>query len=250
MIARPSACTGRASIASLPTSAGKTITIIGQGWLRRGRGPGLLTVNGVDGVSYQEDDYRQEEYEGALREEDLLEFEVSRLQSYYRTHDDLLSPPRNSLERARKLLEIDETASFVFGVTTFEIIIRAVLLRPMLFGLVHQSNAEIVSKLLLDQSGMLRHTKLLTDILRQHGDFDLETYKRHGSSALLLKEVEDFYNRRNGVVHRGEHVGQNEATVAIAIGRDLLEHVVPIVLRAIGLKVRPDGRIDLDRGDM
>jgi hypothetical protein len=207
-------------------------------------------VNGVGGVSYQEDDYRQEVYEGALREEALLEFEVSRLQSYYRSHDDLLSPPRSSLERARKLLGIDETASFVFGVTTFEIIIRAVLLRPMLFGLVHESNAEIISKLLLDQTGILRHRELLTDILLQHGDFDLATYKRHGSITPLLKEVKDLADRRNGVVHKGEHVGQNEATMAIAIGHDLLEHVVPIVLRAIGLKVRPDGRIDFDRGDM
>lgn len=194
-------------------------------------------------MSYDEDYYRWDQAQVELRDEAIHEFQVDRLQSYYLEHDNLLNAPRSSLDRASRLAQIDVTASLVFGVAAIEIVIRAVLLRPMLFGLIHESNAEIISKLLVDQSGTLRHRQLLTDILREHGNFDLETYRRAGSTTPVLREVEALVSRRNTVLHRGETAAQNEAALAVAIGTDLLDHVVPSVLRTLGLKVRTDGRI-------
>lgn len=72
-----------------------------------------------------------------IREEAIAEFAIGRLQSYYRDHQDIRIPPLRSLEKAKSLLQHDPSASLVFAIAASEVCIKNLILRPIVYGLVH-----------------------------------------------------------------------------------------------------------------
>jgi hypothetical protein len=191
-------------------------------------------------VTTTEEDARWDEFVGQLQQD----FELERLQSYYLTHcDDLLDPPREALKRAKSLLSVDPTASFVFAVSAVEILVRCVLLRRMLLGLVHEQIADIISGKLLEQTGALRHQDLLATMLSEFAKFDIRKYTRKGARKKLLEELKAIQVVRNEVIHSASTTSKREADFAICIAEDLVSEVVPRVLEAIRLQILPDGKI-------
>src|ERR1039458_3061309 len=80
---------------------------------------------------HDEELYRQH-YEDAVKE-----FTAERLQSYYITHPTLAEPANGILRDAQSLTQSNRRAALVFAVIAIELAIKTVLLKPIVFGLVH-----------------------------------------------------------------------------------------------------------------
>jgi len=82
---------------------------------------------------------------------------------------------------------------------------------------------------------MGRFEDLLTKILAHYAGVDLKTFTRTGSAKPLWKEIEAMQKVRNGVVHRGERVPEETASLAIAVASALLDIILPQVLAKLEL---------------
>jgi hypothetical protein len=131
-------------------------------------------------------------------------------------------------------------AALVFGATSIELVIKNVLLRPLISGLVHiEDLALLVVEQSTNQTGMDRFQKLLAGIVSEFSSFELSTLKRPSSSQTLWQEIKTVQEARNGVVHRGETVEDGMATRSIEIAETLLNVIFPAVLSKLDLHTHP-----------
>ena len=155
--------------------------------------------------------YRQQIYDDAVKQ-----FTEERLQSYYLTNPRLAEPALDALIDAQSLLSTQPLAALVFATTSTELAIKAVLLRPIVSGLVHTEGlAAFITDLATQHTGMDRFRALLTEILAQFGGVDLKTYTRPNSKRNLWQEIDDIQTARNGVIHRGEKPKDSAAPLAV-----------------------------------
>src|SRR6516225_3909949 len=150
-------------------------------------------------------------------EEAVKEFTAERLRSFYVSHPNLPQPAHEALRYSRILMPAYPTAALIFAVTATELAVKAVLLKPIIFGLVHTEGiASFITELATAHTGMERFQKLLTEILAKFGGVDFKTLKRSGSVRPLWEEIGDVQKARNAVIHRGEKVADANADLAIA----------------------------------
>jgi hypothetical protein len=169
-------------------------------------------------------------------EEAIKEFTVERLQSYYVVHPQLASPAHGSLLYARSLMPSYPRAALLFAVTAIELAVKSVLLKPIVFGVVHtEALASFIMDLTTEHTGMERFRTLLTEILAQFAGVDLMRYKRCDSAVELWKEIKEVQRVRNAVLHRGESVDDSNAELAIAVAETLLNGIFPQVLAKLNL---------------
>jgi len=173
----------------------------------------------------------QEHYEEAVKE-----FTVERLQSYYVAHPQLAGPAHESLLYAQSLMPAYPKAALVFAAAATELAVKTVLLKPIVFGLVHTEGlASFITDLTTQHTGMERFQTLLAEILAQFGGVDLKTYKRPDSAKALWQEIGEVLRLRNVVVHRGEPVDDANAELGIAVAATLLNSIFPQVLAKLDL---------------
>jgi hypothetical protein len=174
------------------------------------------------------------------REEAVRVFTSERLQSFYVKHPKLAAPALEALNYARTLMPMHPRAALVFGVTSTELVIKNVLLRPLISGLVHVEDlAMLVVEQSTSQTGMDRFQKLLAGIVSEFTSFELSTLKRPDSSQTLWQEIKTVQEARNGVIHRGETVEEEMATRSIEIADMLLNVILPDVLSKLDLHIHP-----------
>src|SRR4051794_27118334 len=89
-----------------------------------------------DYYEYDEDD-RRDQYEAELADKAIAEFTADRLRSYYVDHPELAAPAFAALEKARAFLPSDPEAALIFADSAIEIALKSVLLKPVVYGLVH-----------------------------------------------------------------------------------------------------------------
>lgn len=180
-------------------------------------------------------DHDQELFEEHY-EEAVKEFTSERLQSYYVAHPKLAGPARQSLLYAQSLMPSFSQAALVFAVTATELAVKTVLLKPIIFGLVHTENlASFITDLTTQHTGMSRFQTLLTEILAQFGGVNLRTFKRATSAKTLWQEIGEVQKARNAVIHRGETASTAEADLAISVAATLLSEIFPQILANLGL---------------
>ncbi len=68
------------------------------------------------------------------------EFVAERMASYYAKHPDFDAPAKNAIQDARDLLNSHPTASLVFSGSATEMALRDVLLKPVVYGMVHEES--------------------------------------------------------------------------------------------------------------
>jgi len=151
------------------------------------------------------DEARYEEYMDQLykehREQAVEEFKDEHLQSYYSDHRLLAKPAFNALMEARHLININDTASFIFSAIAMEVGLKETLLKPIVFGLVHAASvAALITDLAISDRSMDQYRKLLLQILREHGGVDLDTYKRPDSNKLIWEEIKEIQKQRNSIL--------------------------------------------------
>lgn len=180
-------------------------------------------------------EFFEDNYEEAVRV-----FTSERLQSFYVEHPDVALPALKALDYARSLMPSHACAALVFGATSTELVIKSVLLRPLISGLVHVEDlASLIVEQSTNQTGMDRFQKLLAGIVSQFSSFELSTLKRPSSTQTLWQEIKTVQEARNRVVHRGETVGEDIAKDSIEIADMLLNVIFPDVLSKLDLHTHP-----------
>ena len=178
--------------------------------------------------------------------EALEEFTVERLQSYYLEDPFLAKGAAQSLKESRVLLAEHPTASLVFATIAIEVGTKVVLLKPIVYGLVHDASAAgLITDLAIGHTGE-RYRDLLFHVLSKFGGVDLRTFARAGCKTLLWQEVGIVQGRRNAVVHRAECVSNEEAEHSVAVASAILEEVFPSIATKLGFHLHDGTRVCKD----
>lgn len=160
------------------------------------------------------------------------EFVTERMASYYAKHPGFDVPAKNAIQDARDLLNSHPTASLVFSGSATEMALRDVLLKPVVYGMVHEeSTAEGIAGLVIRNS---KFQTLLFDILKKHG-VDLEKIKRPKSANTLWMEIKKIKDIRNRVLHSGEKATREDAEISLELAEIIIEGVFPHLKKKIGI---------------
>lgn len=163
-------------------------------------------------------------------------FALTRLQSYYRAHASISAPAHRLLSEARSLIDSHPTPAFVSACSAIEIGLKSLVMRPIVFGLIHEESlANAVTELALNNSGWDKLKNALFRILKEYARIDLAEFKRDGATRPLWEEVKTEWKRRNRVIHRGEEVSICTAELSIELASAVIEMIFPALLRGIGL---------------
>ena len=203
-------------------------------------------------MSYTEEDARWDELWDQMskalypehKEQAIDEFTTERLQSFYLKNPDILVPGLRMYSEARELQENFPSASFVFATSAIELFLKASLLKPVVYGLVHnESLAEIIVETALSHSGFERYKKLLSGLFSELLEIDIETVKSVGSNNSLLKETSQVQEKRNKIIHQGMMVSNKDAKFAIDVAYGILFQIINPMLLRIGLWMDKKGTV-------
>jgi len=203
-------------------------------------------------MSYDESDYRYDEYMAELYEEHkgyaIEEFKAERLQSYYSANPALAEPAFRSLLEGRRLFATSATASTILAAVAAEYFVKRVLLHPIVHGLVNDDpTAALIAGLVVSQNGIERFRDLLFAVLDDVAGIALLKHRRDGATRPLWEELTELQKCRNGLVHRAEAATRDDAAFALAVAGELLEKVFPMVVISVGLHLHSDGLVCADQ---
>ena len=199
-------------------------------------------------MSMTEEEYAYEEYMAEMYEEHkkeaIEEFTYERLQSYYSENKLLAKPAFHVFAEAKDLIGKHTTAGFVFAAIAVEVGLKDTLLKPIVFGLVHTtSTASLITNLVMSHQSMDRYKELLLQILREHGGFDLHSYKRQHAVRPIWEEIKNIQKKRNLILHAAAEASVDEATLALDVASEILEDIFPTVLTSMGMHLHDRYRI-------
>ena len=175
----------------------------------------------------------------------IEEFANERLQSYYVANSKVMRPAVDAIQEGRKLQSSGyNAAALVCFVTAIELLLKATLLRPVVFGLVHNEGlAELVVQHLFNQTGFDRYEKLLAGLFAQIAGKRLEDVAREGSGTSLISECTKQQRIRNDIIHKGAGATPEQAEAARAVAVAVYELIVRPVLHALQLEAVEHGEI-------
>lgn len=194
------------------------------------------------------DEARFEEYMDQLYEEHrkqaVEEFIYERLQSYYNEHRLLAEPAFFAFLEAKKLLNISDTASFLFSAIAVEVGLREILVKPIVSGLVHTlSLASLITDMVLSRPDHKKYRDLLLHLLREHGGVDLLSYKRSSSSRSIWDEISDVKKNRDLIVHKAKKVSKGESNLSLNVATTVLETLFPTLVSKMGFHLHEGFKI-------
>jgi hypothetical protein len=204
-------------------------------------------------MSYDENDAARDEfYEQLSRElyndhkqQAIAEFSADRLKSFYIQHPNVMRPAVDALQEGKWLQGKDRfSAALVFYVSAIELLLKATLLRPVVYGLVHHDGlAEIVVKHTLGQTGFDRYERLLAELFSNLAKINIKEIRRDGSTVKLLEECHALQRKRNNVIHQGARYPASDAEDARVVAVAVYDKIVTPMLFSIGLTVIEKGAI-------
>lgn len=187
------------------------------------------------------------------KERAIEEFVSERLSSYYIEHSHIAEQAILFLKRAKFYRESDPVVSLLFSSTATEVLLKTVLLKPIVYGLVHtESLAELIASGLVKQTGIDRFKELVFGILEHHIEFEegIHKYCRDGSETPLWKERENIQNVRNAVLHQAKLCTEAESEISYEVAM-AFTRLTNILLSSIGFKFTKGGVIvrETDQAD-
>lgn len=204
-------------------------------------------------MSYDENDAAMDEFYDQIsrelypdhRDQAISEFTQERLKSFYIKSPLVMRTAVDSLQQGKSLLSDNYFApSLVSFMSAIELLLKATLLRPVVYGLVHhESLAEIIMKHALGQSGFDRYEDLLSDLFLSLANMDIKNVKRENSNKTLLAECKSLQKIRNDIIHKGETCQQDDAELALSVSVAVFEKIVRPMLYSLGLTVIERGEI-------
>ncbi|MBK1711972.1 hypothetical protein [Rubrivivax gelatinosus] len=182
------------------------------------------------------EDVARDEAIADLVDEAIEEFTLERLRSYYLAHPKLAIPAFAMYDEALASLAVSKSAALVLCTTAIELGLKVTLLRPVVYGLVHnESVADLVSDLVAKQSGYDRFMPLLARVVSEYGGIDLDVLKMEGHATTIWEEIKIIQAKRNAVVHQGVPATLDDVTLALQIGGYVLGMFLSSVLKRFGL---------------
>lgn len=179
------------------------------------------------------------------KEQAIAEFTNERLRSYYVAHPEVLVPAARAFKEAKALLANGHhAAALVFSASATELFLKSSLLRPVVYGLVHnEALAELVVAAALSQAGFMRYEKLLAKLFAELVGVELSTLRRKSDTKPLLREAADIQELRNAVIHQGQSVTPEQALYGIEVSTEVFNQVLAEVLSNLGLTLEKGGRL-------
>ena len=177
------------------------------------------------------------------KEQAIAEFTHERLRSYYVAHPEILIPATKIFKEAKSLLsDGHNAAALVFSASATELFLKAALLRPVVYGLVHsESLAELIVDTALSQTGFKRYETLLSKLFFEIAGIELTSLVREVGAKPLLKEAADYQDIRNGIVHQGRDVTVSQARIASEITTQIFNQVLTKALSSLNLTIESSG---------
>lgn len=202
-------------------------------------------------MSMSAEDYAYDQYMSDLYEEHskeaVEEFTGERLSSYYSQNNLLAKPAFDFFIEAKKQNAFNPTVCLLFAAIAMEVGLKAILLKPIVHGLVHdESAASLITDLTVSHSGMDRYRNLLLHILKEYGGVDLNTFKRAESSKTLWEERKRVQDIRNSIMHRANKASQEDADLALDVASEILEKIFPEVVTRMGFHLHDGYQICSD----
>jgi hypothetical protein len=199
-------------------------------------------------MSMTEDEARYEQWLDELyrehSEQAIEEFIADRLQSFYLQNPIVAEPAAAALVKAREYFQNDPTVALILAAISMEVVLRIVLLKPIVFGLVNnEPTAGLITDIVLTQNFTDKFGKFLLKILNEHGGVDLKEWKRSGLAKGLWEEIKEVRDKRNPVIHSAETVSADQAAQAIDVASELLERVFPAVVQKLSLHLHDGVRV-------
>ena len=157
-----------------------------------------------------------------------------------------MRPAVDSFQEGKRLLADGHSpAAVVFCATAIELFLKATVLQPIVYGLVHSAGlAEIIVKYAVSQTGFDRYRDLLSRLYQELASLDLATVARDGASKSLIDECKRVQELRNSIIHKGLSCSTSDADHALAVAGAVFQNIVVPMLWAIGLTVAEKGRIE------
>lgn len=157
----------------------------------------------------------------------VAEFVEDRLAAYFEERPSMAKTAQASLSTARMLLEVNSAASLIFSMTSVEISIRDLLLKPIVAGLVHNPDLSDVMADLVDARNKKTFT-LLNFVFTEIGLPSVFDQRLEGG-RLVWSERTELQNLRNAVVHRGHHVEMEVAQRGLELAEHFISNLFPAV---------------------
>jgi hypothetical protein len=177
------------------------------------------------------------------KEQAIAEFTRARLKSYYAAHTDVLVPAARMFKESKVLAAAGHhSAGLVFAASATELFLKAALLRPVVYGLVHsEALAELVASAALSQAGFTRYEKLLSKLFLDLTGTELRSIVRIPCAKPLLEEASDIQDLRNAVVHRGAEISADQAQLGVAVATEVFNKVLAEVITTLGFSMQKGG---------
>ena len=202
-------------------------------------------------MSYEPGDEAWDDFYSSLSEElypehkaqAISEFTRDRLRSFYLMNPDLMVPALAMYMESKVLWSMKRpTPTVVFYMTTLELLLKATLLKPIVYGLVHNEGlAGLIVEHALGQTGLHRYKGLLAKIYQDLTGLDISKVSRTGSSMPLLDESLELQKIRNKIIHQGDQALIEEANRSKEIVSEAFDSIVHPILLSLGLKLIPGG---------
>lgn len=196
-------------------------------------------------MSYDEHDAAMDEFYDRVskelypehKEQAIDEYIEERMHSYYLNNPYLIQPPIDCYNHANELLQISPQSALVMYTTAIELFLKSVLLKPVLYGMIHNENiANVIVDSTTKQSGFTRYNKLLSILCLHAADTKLEDIKGMNGKPILA-EAEEVQDIRNRVIHQGYVASVEEMGKAKNIASLILTQVVEPVLNNMNLVI-------------
>jgi hypothetical protein len=201
-------------------------------------------------MSAQEDisEYEHEAWLAELYDEHAEqareEFKAERMSSYYRSNPAVARAAFRARDEARLIFPYSPSAALVLATSAAEVAIKSVLIRPLVYGLVHsEALAGHVTDIVGAQQQLDRFSNLLFGLLDQIAGINLRSYCRENSTKTLWEELHLNQQVRNAVVHRAELTTGEAAETAIALASSVLDEIIPLVLDKLSMHLHDDHTI-------
>lgn len=195
-------------------------------------------------MSMSEDEIDFMEAEEEFCNEVINNFTEECLLSYYIENSAMLKPLYETLNEAEEILDKSPSASLILSCAVIETSIRDGILRPIVYGCIHQElAAEIIMETTLKQTGVDKLKKLLYKLLKNIADIDIDNFKIEESGKNLWEERCTAQKIRNKISHGARRCNSKDAKLSLSVAHCVLTKLIPKVLDSLKLVVNDNKEI-------
>lgn len=174
------------------------------------------------------------------KEQAIDEFIEERMHSYYLINPNVIQAPISCYYHGNQLIQVSPSCALVMYTTAIELFLKSVLLKPVLFGMIHNENiANMIVDSTTGQSGFSRYNKMLSSLCFHAADIKLNEIKGMDGKP-ILEEAGEVQQIRNNIVHQGYMTTVDEMNKAKKIASLILSEVVEPVLMKMNLTIGND----------